>query len=148
MSVITVATVPGSVSGITVTADENGSAKIAWAAAKDDGGTVVTGYVVQQSCAGGSWVQASGSPTKAAQLRVTGLPVGKSCEFRVAALNSAGQGAWATGVRVVITQSQQNSGLLWGALVTSSVLLVVCVVIGIRIGTRRRTPKHDETVHG
>ncbi|WP_244930299.1 fibronectin type III domain-containing protein [Nocardioides sp. W7] len=76
-----------------------GRASLTWRAPAEDGGAPLTGYVVQQAGGDGPWTTV-GTVTSP-QLAVTGLAAGTSYRFRVAAVNSAGTGAWSAEARVV-----------------------------------------------
>ena len=82
---------PSAPTALTATAGVE-KVSLAWSAPADNGGADVTGYVVEKSTDGQVWTEV-GTPT-ATSLDVTGLTAGTSVRFRVAAVNSAGQGAW------------------------------------------------------
>ncbi|MEZ5117687.1 MAG: choice-of-anchor Q domain-containing protein [Candidatus Nanopelagicales bacterium] len=89
-------TVPGPPTGVTA-APGDGKATVSWTAPGSNGGSAITGYVVQQSVdAGTTWTAAAGSPAAATatSLTVTGLTNGINVSFRVAATNAVGQGPW------------------------------------------------------
>ncbi|MEZ5117692.1 MAG: fibronectin type III domain-containing protein [Candidatus Nanopelagicales bacterium] len=92
------ASVPGAPTGVTA-APGDGKATVSWTAPGSDGGSAITGYVVQQSVdAGTTWTPAAGSPAgpTATSLEVTGLTNGINVSFRVAATNAVGQGPYST----------------------------------------------------
>ena len=81
------------------------SISIAWTRPRSDGGSPITGYVVERRLCGGSrgvatsnvddrWVKASHAVVTELTLRVINLTENHEYEFRVAAINAAGQGAW------------------------------------------------------
>ena len=81
-------------------AAEGGVVYLSWAAPLDDGGAEVVDYVVEQSIdGGGSWMTVGGV-SAAPSLAVDGLVNGTAYRFRVAAVNSAGTGAFADSVEV------------------------------------------------
>ncbi len=78
---------------------------LGWSAPRGNGGGVVTGYEAQYRATGdGAWlavrgpIPASGSPTAT----VSGMSLGREYEFRVAARNAAGLGAFAVSRPFVI----------------------------------------------
>jgi hypothetical protein len=98
------AAVPGAPGTPTATAAA-ASATVRWTAPGFDGGKAVTGYDVQYSTDGGSgWVSAATTfhSSTATSETVTGLRVGSSYEFRVAAINPVGTGAYSAASRPVV----------------------------------------------
>ncbi|HZY77256.1 MAG TPA: fibronectin type III domain-containing protein [Jatrophihabitantaceae bacterium] len=90
---ITPAAVPGAPTAVTGTAG-NAQVALTWTAPASDGGSPVTGYLVEDSTDGGTtWSDpiATGSTTTA--FTVTGLTNGTGYVLRVAAVNAAGSGA-------------------------------------------------------
>ncbi|WIE65104.1 fibronectin type III domain-containing protein [Curtobacterium sp. MCLR17_036] len=67
------------------------SAAVSWTAPTIDGGSAVTGYVVQTREGTGPWQDAAG--TEGTSLTVDGLENGTELSFRVAAVNAVGTGA-------------------------------------------------------
>ena len=68
---------------------------VTWTAPSADGGTPVTSYVVEESTDGGATWMPSGSASGAdTSLAVTGLTVGATYVFRVAAVNKIGTGGY------------------------------------------------------
>ncbi len=71
------------------------SVDLAWTPPTDHGGKPISGYQVQQSTDGTTWVTASSQPTgSGTTFTVGGLTNGTSCQFQVAAINSEGAGPW------------------------------------------------------
>ncbi|XP_070534198.1 LOW QUALITY PROTEIN: twitchin-like [Ptychodera flava] len=66
-------------------------AKIKWAAPKFDGGTPITGYVVEKKKKGGKWEDALKEPVQETEATIPNLEAGKDYEFRVLAENAAGE---------------------------------------------------------
>ena len=91
---VLVASVPGAPTGVSAEAGD-AQARVSWTAPESDGGSPVTGYVVQQSLdAGASWTAAAGSPVTGGttSMVVKSLANGVSVAFRVAAVNAVGRG--------------------------------------------------------
>ena len=98
----TTVSVPGAVRFLSgAPADEGSVVYLSWAAPLDDGGAEVVDYVVEQSIdGGGSWTTVGDGVSAAPSLAVDGLVNGTAYRFRVAAVNSAGAGAFADSVEV------------------------------------------------
>ena len=77
---------------------------LTWSAPAFDGGGAISDYTVQYSTDGSSWQTFSRAASAAATATVTGLTAGTSYQFRVAAVNSAGQGSFtAASAAVLVT---------------------------------------------
>jgi len=73
-----------------VTAD---SCRLAWSPPRSDGGTPVTGYIVERRTdVGGRWIPLKVKPVSGEELDVTDLFEGQKYEFRVIAENKVGAG--------------------------------------------------------
>jgi len=71
------------------------SITIAWTKPRNDGGSSITGYVIERRmCKEDKWVKASHAIVPELTYRVINLTENHEYEFRVAALNAAGQGPW------------------------------------------------------
>ena len=71
------------------------SITIAWSKPRNDGGSHITGYVVERRQFGeDKWVRASHSIVPDLTYRVINLTENHEYEFRVSAVNAAGQGPW------------------------------------------------------
>lgn len=90
--IVTVPDVPGSVTE--VSHGEN-STSIEWLAPTDDGGSSISDYVVQYST-GSVWTTFVDGVSSLTSATVTGLTRGITVQFRVAAVNALGQGAYST----------------------------------------------------
>ena len=87
-------TVPGSVQNLTVVPG-TGQATLSWGAPASDGGAAITDYVVQYKV-GTSYVPFNDGVSTNRSVVVTGLTNGQAYYFRVAAVNSVGQGDYTT----------------------------------------------------
>lgn len=70
------------------------SITIQWNPPRNDGGSAVTGYVVEKRKTAQNWSHACHSTITDLTLRVSGLEENEEYEFRVAAVNIVGQGNW------------------------------------------------------
>ena len=87
-------TVPGSVVDFTVAAGAApGSLVLSWAAPADDGGTPITGYVVQWATGRDAAAMAQINDGSATSYTITGLKTGVSYRVHIQAVNGAGAGA-------------------------------------------------------
>ncbi|WP_375474894.1 fibronectin type III domain-containing protein [uncultured Jatrophihabitans sp.] len=89
-------TAPGAPTAVHATAG-NASATVSWTAPASNGGAAIIGYDLEYSANnGGTWASVSPSfhTSTATTGNVTGLTNGTTYEFRVAAINSAGAGAY------------------------------------------------------
>ncbi|MFM8435184.1 MAG: fibronectin type III domain-containing protein, partial [Planctomycetia bacterium] len=83
---------PGVATGLPV----NGRVNLSWTAPASNGGSPITDYVVQHSSDNGAnWTTFNDGTSTATSTVVTGLTNGTNYVFRVAAVNSAGAGAFA-----------------------------------------------------
>lgn len=88
------ATVPAFPTNVATTIGD-GAIGVRWAAPGDNGGSDVTGYMVQYSTdAGETWVPAGDSPLQGTNATVTGLANGTGYILRVAAINAVGRGTF------------------------------------------------------
>ncbi len=81
---------------------------LTWDIPLDAGGAAITDYVIQQSTAGGAWATLADGVSGSVGHTVTGLVNGTQYAYRVAAVNSAGQGAWSATATATPQPSQLN----------------------------------------
>ena len=111
------AAAPGAPEGLSATATQT-SITLSWQAPSEDGGAEVTGYQVEWSADGVDWSElAANTPELSSEH--SSLTVGAEYRYRVAALNSAGPGAWAE-----LTQSTDAEAVAGTVAVWSSTLTV------------------------
>jgi hypothetical protein len=105
----TVGDPPGAPTGLGGTAG-SGQVALTWTAPADPGDSAITTYVVQYRLTGGStWSTFAHGASTTAAITVTGLSGGNSYDFRVAATNSDGTGAWSS----VATATPNVAGLMF-----------------------------------
>jgi len=112
---VTPAGVPGAPTALAATSGTDSAVPLAWTAPASNGGASITGYVVEWTPSGGS---ASTVSTGSASTNYTksGLTNNTEYGFRVAAVNSVGQGAWSSSV----TGRPAASGPVFSGISTSS----------------------------
>lgn len=89
-------TTPGAPTSLSATSGP-ASASLTWSAPSSDGGRPVTDYVVQYATsAGGTYSTFADGASSATTANVTGLTNGTTYYFRVAAVNTAGQGGFSS----------------------------------------------------
>ena len=85
--------VPGAPEKPEVTAVDRTQITISWSPPESDGGSPVSGYVVEKKESSSTrWTKAHRDSVTETSLAVRDLIEGKEYEFRVAAVNKAGQG--------------------------------------------------------
>ncbi len=82
---------PGNPSELACTTD---SISVQWTRPRSDGGSPITGYVVEKRKTAQNWSRACHQTIDDLMLKVSGLEENEDYEFRVAAVNAAGQGRW------------------------------------------------------
>ncbi len=75
----------------------SGQVKLSWAAPADNGAAVID-FVVRRSTNGTTWTTLNDGTSIATTLTVSGLTNGTAYQFRIAAVNEVGPGAWSTPV--------------------------------------------------
>jgi len=84
---------PGAPSAPEVSDVTSTSCHLTWTSSRSDGGTPVTGYVIERRTdVGGRWIPLKTKPTATNELDVTDLFEGQKYEFRVIAENKVGAG--------------------------------------------------------
>ena len=87
------ATVPGAPEGLTAAGNGQTRMDLSWNAPRSDGGTAITGYRVEVSENGSTWVDFAANTRNAdTSYSHTGLTAGSTRNYRVSAINSAGTG--------------------------------------------------------
>jgi len=93
---------PGTPRAIETTED---SITLTWTKPRNDGGSPIRGYVIEKRMKGEDvWTKASHQIIPDCSYRVINLQDGKEYEFRVAAINAAGQGSWSSGSDYILCQ--------------------------------------------
>ena len=88
------ASVPGAPTGVRAVADSTTTATITWTAPSERGGSAITGYVVEESVNGSAYA-VRGQPSAAAtEAIVEGMTPGATYQYRIAAINAEGTGAF------------------------------------------------------
>ena len=73
-----------------------GEVELTWTIPTDDGGAVITDYVIERSTDGTSWTVVDDGVSTTPKFKISGLTNGTPYSFRVGAKNAAGTGSWAT----------------------------------------------------
>lgn len=94
---VTPRTLPADPTGVTG-APGNGQIAVTWSAPGSDGGAAISDYIVEwrESAGPGAWNTFADGTSTATTAMVTGLTNGTSYDFRVAAVNVAGTGAFSS----------------------------------------------------
>jgi len=93
---------PGTPRSVETTED---SITLSWMKPRNDGGSPIIGYVIEKRMKGEDvWTKASHQIIPDLNYRVINLQDGKEYEFRVAAINAAGQGSWSSGSDFILCQ--------------------------------------------
>jgi len=91
------ATVPGAPTGLTLGTATSVSQPLTWTAPSYTGEVALTDYVIQYAPAGsGTWSTFAHAASTSASITVTGLSASTSYDYRVAAVNSVGAGAYSS----------------------------------------------------
>ena len=87
---------PGTPRGVETTED---SITITWTKPRSDGGSPITGYVIEKRLINEQekWIKATQAIISDTTYKCAGLIENRDYEFRVAAVNAAGQGPWSAG---------------------------------------------------
>jgi Fibronectin type III domain len=75
----------------------SGQVRLTWSA-PSNAGLVITDYVIQRSLDGTTWRTVEEGVSRSASRIVSGLANGRAYQFRVAAKNAVGLGAWSTAI--------------------------------------------------
>ncbi|KAM3173269.1 hypothetical protein ACTXT7_012839 [Hymenolepis weldensis] len=99
---------PGAPSGLEVTTVDSNNVTLSWMKPRKDGGSKITGYVVEYMPVNGDeWIKTSSSKDTSAT--VTGLKKGEKYLFRVSAKNSAGTGEPSQATRPVLCKPKYDA---------------------------------------
>jgi hypothetical protein len=90
---VTPRTTAAAPTALTATPDD-ASAALAWTAPTDNGGAAITGWSIEQQIGNGAWTAATSTSTGPTSATIPDLANGTQYAFRVAAVNTAGTGAW------------------------------------------------------
>ena len=90
------ATVPGVPTGLTAAATSTTTATITWTAPADDGGSPITGYVVEESIDGSAYTERDRPSATPTEVEFAGLTPGATYQYRIAAINAEGTGAFSS----------------------------------------------------
>lgn len=122
---------PGPPTFTSAVATSTSTIELTWSAPGDDGGADITDYQVEYRIVGApgdlTWITVPHDPTPATSMTVGSLTSGATYAFRVAAITSAGVGAWsdesesvrtlrlpgAPGTPVVVTRSPTTITVRW-----------------------------------
>ena len=97
---VTLNPVPGDVTDLSATSNQDSESEVTWDAPADTGGGI-TGYSVEEALSPyTTWTTATGTLNGTSEL-VTGLTNGTSYEFEVAAINNTGTGDYVSSAAVV-----------------------------------------------
>ncbi len=97
VTVSAAATVPDAPTGLTLGTATSTTQPLTWSAPASNGGASITDYVVQSSPAGaGTWTTFADGTSTSTSATVTGLSASTAYDYRVAAVNSVGQGAYSS----------------------------------------------------
>ena len=90
------ATVPGVPTGLTAAATSTTTATITWTAPADDGGSPITGYVVEESIDGSAYTERDRPSATPTEVEFAGLTPGATYQYRIAAINAEGTSAFSS----------------------------------------------------
>lgn len=88
------ARVPGAPTAVAARVATSLSIELTWKAPSDIGGSAITGYVVEASVDGGDWEELGTTESADTSVEITDIETDVPYEFRVAAVNAAGVGAF------------------------------------------------------
>ncbi|KHJ76687.1 fibronectin type III domain protein, partial [Oesophagostomum dentatum] len=94
---------PGAPSTPEITGYDSNLVSLAWNPPKDDGGSPILGYVVErfEKKGGGDWAPIKMPLVKGTEVTINNLHEGETYQFRVRAVNAAGQGEASNGTEPV-----------------------------------------------
>ncbi|XP_077990140.1 twitchin-like isoform X3 [Glandiceps talaboti] len=92
------------------------SAALSWDKPNNDGGSPITGYVIEKKEPGKDWTEAVSVPAKDTNATVPKLDEGKEYEFRVRAVNESGPGKPSAALKTVVEDKPEKPKLDIGSL--------------------------------
>ena len=113
------AVAPDAPEGLSATATQT-SITLSWEGPTENGGAEVAGYQVEWSSDGVDWIELEAN-TPELSYEHASLKVGTAYHYRVAALNSAGAGAWAELTRSTDTEAVAGTVAVWSSTLTVGV---------------------------
>lgn len=129
------------------------AAALSWAVPASDGFSALSGYVIEQSTAGGAYASVAAPGPTETTARVTGLSNGSSYSFRISAVNAAGTGPAASSAPIVpagpagaptsvsVASGSGSALVSWAAPVDNGGAPISGYAIGYRTGTGAWTTK-------
>jgi secreted trypsin-like serine protease len=100
------ATAPNAPTGVSATVSGAGRFTVKWSAPTDKGGAPITGYRIEQSADDGEWQDLGFMRMTGTSTNITNVTPDFAYRYRVAAVNSAGQGAFSQPSRSVVMPAQ------------------------------------------
>ena len=86
------------------------SVDLSWTRPTNDGGSKLTGYVVEKKKKGEDWMECAHVPPTATTATVAGLVEGEEYQFRVVAENVAGMGEPSKATNTITAADQPGEG--------------------------------------
>ena len=110
VTIAAVASVPGSPTGLTATANGQTRIDLSWSAPSDNGGADITGYRIEVSENGSSWTtRATNTGNTATSYSHSDLTAESTRHYRVSTINSVGTGQPSNTANATTSQAAQGS---------------------------------------